>query len=916
MNNLPNQAVTPSTQTAKQTRTAFRIAAATAILMAIACLYNLYTALQNQDYLSVAITATISIVAAIAAWLSRRGRANLGITLFISVFCGLMALAPLSVAGMGLMFAAMVIVLSTGIALATLPPALAGRMIVLSFGVGFFIVLLDLFGPAGRPAPSNPIASMVIVIGLVIIYGFIMARQFTNFSLRTKLIIGFVATGMLAAGIIAFATNYLTRQSLTDNANQALLAAANQTAATLDTFIVTNQDYLRTQAQLPALIEYLSLPAAERPGSALETEVSQTLQTFAKRDPLFISSYALLDQQGIDVIDTYIQDIGLDKSDRDYFVTPLQTGLPYISPARLSATTGEFAFYISSPVRNIAGEMIGLLRARYDAAILQQLINQSNGLAGPESFPILLDEHHIRLADSLTSKSILKTVVPLAPALVTELQANGRLPAGTPAELATNLPGFEQGLLNTTSQPYFTAEFGEKEGEVDEETSVNLEQAAVVSLKSQPWFLVFAQAQEVFLASAQAQTRTTVLLTTLITLMVAVAALGLGQYLARPIVRLTGVAQRITAGDLEAQAPVNSQDEIGQLATAFNSMTTQLRDFIGSLEDQVQARTAELALSMEVGQRASAIKELDELLPTITEFIRQRFNLYHTQIYFVDEVGQNLVLRASTGAVGQRLLASRYNLPVGPGSIVGQAAAEAKAIVVADTAQSQIHRPNPLLPETRSELAVPLRIEQYVIGVLDLQADRENTFTERNQTVFEALATQLAIAIDSAQQWRLTQEAQKKAQEALQLLTRESWSQKLASTRDTLGFAYDLSTVTPLKTSTENQGVAVPVMVQNEPIGQLIIEMPDQKDLTTDEHALMSAVAQQLGQKAENLRLFEQTQQRAAREQLAREISDKIRSSRNIETALKTAAAELSQALGASRAIVNLQVEAVDEPEK
>lgn len=908
MNNPTNQIVTPSTQEAKQAQLAFRIAGTTAMLMAVACIYNIYTALQNQDYLSVAITAIISIVAAIAAWLSRRGRVNLGIGLFITVFCGLMLLAPLSVAEMGLLFAVFVIVLTTGIALATLPPGLAGRMITLSFAVGFLIVLLDLFGPEGRPAPSNPIVSAVIIIGLVAIYGFIMARQFTNFNLRTKLIVGFVLTGVLAAGIIAFATNYLTHQALTNTANETLLAAASQTATDLDTFIVTNQNYLRTQAQLPSLVNYLSLSPAERPGSPLETEASQMLRAFAKQDTLFISSYALLDQQGIDTIDTYAADIGLDKSDRDYFITPLQTGLPYISPARFSDTTGEFAFYLSSPVRNVTGDIIGVLRVRYNASILQQLISQSQGLAGPESFPILLDEHHIRLADSVAPDNILKSVTPLEPALVVELQAEGRLPAGTPEELATNLPSFEQGLLNVSSQPYFTGEVGEEEGEVDEPSAVDLEQGAVASLKTQPWFLAFAQPQEVFLASVQDQTRATVLLTTFITLGVALAALALGQFLARPIVRLTGVAQQVTAGDLEVQATVESQDETGQLAEAFNQMTTQLRNFIGSLEEQVQERTADLALSMAVGQRAAAIRELSELLPTITEFIRQQFNLYYTQVYFVDDLGKNLVLRSGTGTAGRELLSRRHSLPVGVGSIVGRVAADRKSIVVSDTENSDIHLPNPLLPQTRSELAIPLLVEDRVIGVLDMQADQVNTFSETNMTVFEAMATQLAIAIDSAQQWAVAQDSQQRLEEVIKRLTHDTWVTKLAAQKGAVGFAYDLSTITPLQTTPQNGGVSVPVAIQNERIGHLSVNPSSNRALTQDEQDLLAAVAQQLGQKAENIRLFEETQQRATREQLARRIADKVRASRDIETALKTAAQELSKALGTNRAVVDLKI--------
>jgi GAF domain-containing protein len=332
---------------------------------------------------------------------------------------------------------------------------------------------------------------------------------------------------------------------------------------------------------------------------------------------------------------------------------------------------------------------------------------------------------------------------------------------------------------------------------------------------------------------------------------------------------------------------------------------------------------------MKVGQRALTIKDLDELLPTITEFIREQFNLYYTQVYFVDDLGRNLILRAGTGTVGQTLIARRHSLPIGPGSIVGRVAAERKSIVVPDTQNSDIHKANPLLPETRCELAVPLILEDRIIGVLDMQANKVNTFTENNMTVFEALATQLAISIDSAQQWALAQEAQRKSEEAVRQLTRQSWTETLAARRKTPGFMYDLSAIMPLsdfgteaanaetiiqnpKSKIQN-GTSVPVVVQNQPIGQLKVQMPPEKNLAEEGQALLAAVAQQLAQKIENLRLLEETRQRATREQIARQITDKIRASRDIETALKIAAAELSKVLSTSKAVIDLKVSRNDD---
>jgi GAF domain-containing protein/HAMP domain-containing protein len=382
-----------------------------------------------------------------------------------------------------------------------------------------------------------------------------------------------------------------------------------------------------------------------------------------------------------------------------------------------------------------------------------------------------------------------------------------------------------------------------------------------------------------------------------------------------PVQQLAEAAREVGHGNLDVEIdPAEMEGELKSLAEAFNQMTAQLRGSIGSLEDQVRDRTAELALSMEVGQRAAAIRNLDELLPTITEYIRAQFNLYYTQVYFVDDLGQNLILRAGTGSVGQELIARRHQLPIGLGSIVGRVAAEGKSIVVTDTHNSDIHKANPLLPETRSELAIPLVVEDRVIGVLDMQADKVNTFTENSLTVFEAMATQLAVSIDSAQQWARAQEAQQKAEEALRQLTHQSWVERLALRRESLAFAYDLAEVAPVSAvdpAEANGGkkVAALLVVQNEPIGELVVNAPPQRGLSADAQALVAAVAQQLAQKAENLRLFEQTQQRAAREQLARQISDKVRASRDIESALKTAAEELSKALGTARAVVDLKVE-------
>ncbi len=218
----------------------------------------------------------------------------------------------------------------------------------------------------------------------------------------------------------------------------------------------------------------------------------------------------------------------------------------------------------------------------------------------------------------------------------------------------------------------------------------------------------------------------------------------------KPVLELTAVASTITAGDLHVSASVKSEDEIGALAAAFNSMTDQLRNLIGSLEQRVASRTRDLALAADVGQDIAQIHDLDKLFALSVERIASLFDLYYVQIYMLDEDGENLVLRAGTGAIGQELLARGHRLRLDSTSINGLTAVQKQPVIVADTADSPFFQPNPALPHTRSEMAVPLLSGDQVLGVIDLQSAEPNALNQDNVPAFEALAGQLTVAIENA----------------------------------------------------------------------------------------------------------------------------------------------------------------------
>ncbi len=750
---------------------------------------------------------------------------------------------------------------------------------------------------------STTIWLIVVAVAAFAIGAYIDVQLFRRVSLRAKLILTFVPVLLLAVAVLGIFTDQGVRRALTTAANQSLVTAATESADRLDTFFLSSIDAMRTEAKLPDFVALLDRNYF-RPSFGNQVDILRSLQ---EKDPEHILSYALLDKSGLNVSDTDSANFGRNESSREYFRVPLVSRQPYISPLYFEGGDTP-VFYLSTPVFGADNTIVGVLRIKYSAALLQELMERSANKAGPGSFAVLFDENHMHLAhgnaDIAPAVNYKLLVPPTNTDWLSEMQQKFRLPPGTPDELAVNLPELETNLRKSLSEPLFTA--------TDIATGDKIDQVAVVRLQAQPWLVAFFQPREVFLAPITGQRRQALLLTIAVGLAALIASVWLGQILTSPITRLTTVAQQVAEGRLDVLAPVEGRDEIAQLARVFNDMTARLRNLIGSLEEQVAARTNELTLSMEVGQRAAAIREESKLLPTITEFIRQQFDLYYVQVYYVDDLGQNVVLRQGTGQVGEKLRARRHQLPIGEGSIVGRVAASGRPIVVPDTELSDIHKPNPLLPATRSELAVPLMVEGRVIGVLDMQADEPYTFTKRNLTVFEAMATQLAIAIDGAQQWAAAQEAQQRAERALQRQTREAWAETLEEryhSRDGIGFSYDLSGITPLKDRRKaingTKMVTVPLIVQDEQLGSLSMGLPEGQN-SADAEIILRAVAQQLSQKIENLRLFEDTQRNAWREQVISEATASIWSTAEVEEVMKAAVAELGDKLHASEVVIRL----------
>ncbi len=226
--------------------------------------------------------------------------------------------------------------------------------------------------------------------------------------------------------------------------------------------------------------------------------------------------------------------------------------------------------------------------------------------------------------------------------------------------------------------------------------------------------------------------------------------------LARPIYALTQTAGRIAAGDRDLQVAAVGPAEIVSLAEAFNSMTRQMRDLISGLE----ARTRALETSTEISRRLSTILNREQLVAEVVRQVQSAFNYYHAHIFLIDETTHDLVMAGGTGEAGRMMVSSGYRIPAGRG-LTGRAAATNSVVLVPDVSQEEGWLSNPLLPDTKSEVAVPIAVGERVLGVLDVQHNVVNGLSATDADMLQSIANQVAIALQNA---NLFAEAQQRAE--------------------------------------------------------------------------------------------------------------------------------------------------------
>ena len=437
----------------------------------------------------------------------------------------------------------------------------------------------------------------------------------------------------------------------------------------------------------------------------------------------------------------------------------------------------------------------------------------------------------------------------------------------------------------------------------------------------------------------------------LLLLAAAVAAWWLARSLSAPLVQLNTVMRRWLDGDRSQRARSRWPDETGELAETFNTMALNVQEMDDALsrraserEREERRRARELEATTAVGEVVSITADVTGLAQGVADLLRERFDLYYTGLYLLDDAGKWLVLHAGSGDQVQQMLAQDYRVTVGAW-VVGRSVAEGKTTIARDTdADSVLLFDREQLPQTRAAIAMPLRSRGRIFGAIEVHSDQPEALDAESAVVLQTIADQVAVGIDSVQLYAERQEAMESLQRAYSEVTREAWEALLsgraagpegyqAETRRILPLAaappeawrsaervaWSEGRVVVEESATDQipDGVestlALPIRLRDEILGVVdVSKRHDAGEWKPDEIAQLEQLVGQLGLTLEVSRFYQESRRAAAREQLLREVSERIRVAVDVDTVMRIAAQEVGAVLKRP-VFVYLENEAADE---
>jgi GAF domain-containing protein/HAMP domain-containing protein len=596
----------------------------------------------------------------------------------------------------------------------------------------------------------------------------------------------------------------------------------------------------------------------------------------------------LLDIGGNVVMSNIPESIGRNYENKTFFRQGLL--IPFSTTETEVAEFGPKAFLVSEAIKDNNGKAVGViaLRSRFD--VFEEIVSQSSG-TGVEDETYLVGENLTPLSNTLVQ------------------------PEGITSIAVLNAINGQSGY--DTYQNY----------------------ANVTVLGAYRWLPGLRAGIISEVASSKALQDTISLISTIFTvglvaiLLVMIAVYQTARTISTPISSLAITAVQLSSGDLSSRSSLQRSDEIGQLANSFNGMADRLQDFITSLEQKIAERTRDiqrqavrLRVASEISRDSATATELKELLNRSAQLIRERFGFYHSGIFLLDDNREFAVLSAASSDAGRLMLETGFKLRIGDG-IVGFVAQTGESRIALDTGTDMVFSKNPLLPATRSELGLPLKVYSRVIGVLDVQSDLQNAFTEDDIATLQIMADQLAVAIERTRVYQDSQDSLRELKRSYQGYTEESWSNLVRSRNFVSGYLFEGVSVRPLATmpgeaveifktgapqtvidSTGRQKftrLSVPVKIRGETIGMIRLNIKGES-IPDDTIAMIEEIIGRLGVALETSRLVYESRQLADRERAVSQASARIGSSVDFEDILRSAVEELGKIMGESEVIVQL----------
>jgi GAF domain-containing protein/HAMP domain-containing protein len=720
-------------------------------------------------------------------------------------------------------------------------------------------------------------------------------------QLRWNLILFFVLLAVLPVAIAITVTLVQANQQATEQVERQLQSIAELKRGQIVRWLEASQGvltlFLADRNRVDQFVNFVvfSSPEAE---SVTRQTLNNVLGEAVKAQPLFEEFFVYNTKGEILAASNPVQ-LGKIVTRQPYFSQSLKE--PYVQPPYYALGTADLAMLITQPLIDQRKQIVGVLAGRLNLNTLGQIMTDRTGLSSSgETYLVSLESHYLVTPSRFESEGYIPTRAYFSEGINRVL--DGEDGAGT-------YPSYREPPVNVIGAYRWIPQ---------------LQVGLLAEVEEAEALAPYTRARNI---------------STGIALVAVLAAVGIGFYsatrISRPIAALTQVATRITDGNLEQRAEIAERNEIGLLANAFNTMTAQLRELIGSLEDRVTARTERLEIVATLGERLSAILKVEELLAEVVNQIKDKFDYYHAHIYLLDDEGQNLVIAEGVGEAGAEMKAKGHSIPLNaPTSLVARAARTGEIVTVDNVREAEDWLPNPLLPNTYSEMAVPIVLEGQVVGVLDVQQDKIAGLDEADASLLRSLVNQVAVAIRNARLFDEVETALAEAYAAQARYTEQSWEKAKIVTQHgqyhyarpgaplldetTLieakqqGLTQFKPTVVTINGQNSHPNLLVaPVTLRNQAIGALQLHpTTDDQAWTEDDLLIVEAVSEELAQIAENIRLFEETRQRATREATIREITDKLRTAPTLDMLLETAARELGQRLGVRHTVLELGLKA------